>query len=739
LTARAHDGAGHVGESAPVTVTFVDTTAPEASITSPAAGARVRGDVTVSASASDAGGVERVEFEVDGALVGTATAAPWQVVWPSAGTADGAHSLVAKAHDRHGNVRASPAISVTVDATPAAVVITSPAPAATVAGNVTVNVTATDASPLTRVEVHANGELVGSDTTAPYSISWSAGALAGAATLVARAYDVAGNVGTSAPLTVTVRDASPPTVSIASPAVGATVGGVVTLAATAWDNVAVSAVEFRADGALVATDLDAPFQASWDASALAGAHTLTARALDPAGNAASSAPVQVTVDNVAPAAALTAPADGDTVSGTVTVAADASDDVAVARVEFLADGAVVATDSAPPWSASWDTRHHPSRSYAVVARAVDRAGNATSSAPVTVTVLNSGPTLALWDATFEAPACAEAGSTGCDTGALVNGRAGVGPESNAPNTIGSSCADGSAGAYHRDESLDALRIVTVDGSPLAPGKLVRVEATVWSWAPETDALDLYHAADANAPAWTLVGTLRPTASGAQTLDATYTLPEGGALQAIRANFRYGGAPGPCTAGGYDDRDDLVFAVGPVVPAPPLPLAEYDATLGAPACATVGRGCDAGVLLNGRAALGPERNAPNTIASSCADGTAGSYHADESLDALELATTDGTPLAPGKVVRVEATVWAWSASADALDLYAAPDASAPAWTFVATVRPAASGRQTLAATYTLPAGGPLQAVRAIFRYGGAPAPCATGAFDDHDDLAFAVAP
>ncbi|HET8539377.1 MAG TPA: Ig-like domain-containing protein [Anaeromyxobacter sp.] len=738
LTARAHDGAGLAATSAPVTITVVDRTAPVVTVVAPAEGARVRGDVTLSASASDGGGIARVEFLVDGAAVGTAASAPWQVVWSTSGAADGAHAIVARAHDPSGNVGTSPAVSATVDATPPAVAVTSPAPGATVAGNVAVNVTATDAGPVTRVEVHANGALVGSDAVAPYSVVWNAGALAGDATIVAKAYDAAGNVGTSAPVPVVVRDAVAPSVSITAPAPNATVGGVVTLAAAAWDNVGVAAVEFRVDDAVLAIDATPPYQAGWNAAALSGAHVLVARAIDGAGNATASAPVTVTVDNAAPVATLTAPADGASLSGAVAVTAAASDDVAVARVEFLADGAVVATASSAPWSASWETRHHPNGAYALVARAVDRAGNAGASAPVTVTLANSGATLARWDAGFLAPACTSAGASGCETGTLVDGRAGVGPEANAPNTIASSCADGTAGSYHADESLDALKIVTADGAPLAPGAAVRVEATVWAWGPAADALDLYAAADASAPEWTLVATVQPSASGRQTLSATYVLPGGGPLQAVRANFRYAGAPGPCTPGGYDDRDDLVFAVGAFAPPPPpLPLAAYDAALGAPACAAVDRGCDSGALLTGRATLGPEPNAPNALGARCADGAAGTYHADESLDALRIATADGGPLAEGRTVRVEARVWAWSSGADALDVWAAPDASAPAWTLVATVRPAAKGEQVLSATYALPAGGPVQAVRAIFRYGGAPSPCPTGGYDDVDDLAFAV--
>jgi leucyl aminopeptidase len=83
---------------------------------------------------------------------------------------------------------------------------------------------------------------------------------------------------------------------------------------------------------------------------------------------------------------------------------------------------------------------------------------------------------------------------------------------------------------------------------------------VWAWTtPSSDHLDLYYAANASSPTWTLIATLTPTAAGAQTLSATYTLPSG-SLQAVRANFRYQSSAGACVAGSYTDHDDLVFAV-----------------------------------------------------------------------------------------------------------------------------------------------------------------------------------
>lgn len=170
---------------------------------------------------------------------------------------------------------------------------------------------------------------------------------------------------------------------------------------------------------------------------------------------------------------------------------------------------------------------------------------------------------------------------------------------------------------------------------------------------------------------------------------------------------------------------------------PTPVATYDSTLRAPRCASVFSGCDSGSLLDGR---GPsEPNQPNTISSSCADGASGTYHVEESLDALHVRTLDGSSFAPGKLVRVDATVWVYSATSNYLDLYGAADANAPAWTYIGTFSAAGSGRQVVTAEYVLPSG-TLQALRGVWRYGaGAPASCAAGSYDDHDDLVFAVAP
>ncbi|HTS35408.1 MAG TPA: protease pro-enzyme activation domain-containing protein [Candidatus Solibacter sp.] len=169
-------------------------------------------------------------------------------------------------------------------------------------------------------------------------------------------------------------------------------------------------------------------------------------------------------------------------------------------------------------------------------------------------------------------------------------------------------------------------------------------------------------------------------------------------------------------------------------------AVYSSTLKAPECATVGISCDSGPsLLLGRDHIsgGAEPNQPNTINNSCADGTTGTFHSDESNDRLVIASTSGGPLTHGTTATVTATVWAYTGfTSDALDLYSAPNANSPTWTLIKTIIPTKAGAQTLSATFTLPTG-TLQAVRAQFRYLGRASSCTTGSYNDHDDLIFAV--
>jgi hypothetical protein len=209
----------------------------------------------------------------------------------------------------------------------------------------------------------------------------------------------AGTVTSSvASLTVNaVPDTTPPTISITAPTSGATVSNSVIVTATASDNVGVASVQFQLDGGNVGSlETSAPYSYVWDTTkSTNGSHTLAGIAKDAAGNSTTSTPVTVTVNNTPvdttpPTISLTAPANGATVSGTVSITATASDNVGVTGVQFEIDGANAGSlVTTAPYSYLWNTTTASNGSHVVTARAQDAAGNMATSTAVTVTVSNT--------------------------------------------------------------------------------------------------------------------------------------------------------------------------------------------------------------------------------------------------------------------------------------------------------------------------------------------------------------
>jgi len=113
--------------------------------------------------------------------------------------------------------------------------------------------------------------------------------------------------------------------------------------------------------------------------------------------AASGLPRSFTIDDapagdtIKPTTSITAPANGATVSGTVTVSASASDNVGVTKVEFYLDGVLKSTDTTSPYSWSWGTTGSANGSHSLTSKAYDAAGNVGTSAAVGVTVSNGVP------------------------------------------------------------------------------------------------------------------------------------------------------------------------------------------------------------------------------------------------------------------------------------------------------------------------------------------------------------
>jgi hypothetical protein len=363
-----------------------------------------------------------------------------------------------------------------------------------------------------------------------------------------------------------VRETTPPAVAITAPTSGGSVGAETTLRATATDASGIRFVRFSVDFVEIGTAITPvsgnTYEVPWDSRSVApGPHSVIAIATDGVGTQAVSPAVNFDVftDMVPPTATITAPAANANVTGTVTYTATASDDRnVITEVNFLVGDTVVCTDTTSPYTCSWNTRPEGNGSATLRVKASDRFNNVGTSAARTVTVQNSPA--AAFSALLQAPACLTAGPS-CSSRNLTLGQ--LSTEQNQPNTLADSCADGpSLGRYRFEESIERLYIATVDGTNLAPGKLVNVETKAYLLG-DADFIDLYHAPNANSPVWTFIATLNRTGSVHDfvTLATQFTLPAGGtSLQAIRANLRVFGTPSPCTPGSWNDRDDLAFTV-----------------------------------------------------------------------------------------------------------------------------------------------------------------------------------
>lgn len=280
---------------------------------------------------------------------------------------------------------------VAPDITPPAVSITSPLDNASVSGTVSIEANASDDTALRQVEFYVDGTLLLADTTAPYSAPWNTSSLGAESThtLSAKAFDTSNNSASSTPVSVSIADVTLPNVAISSPSNNATVSGNVNITASASDNVGISKVEFYVEGQLKGTDMTAPYSYTWNTASLPAnsQQTLTAKAYDTSNNSSLSAAVVVKIlDTTAPTVSITSPANNSVVSknSTVTISANASDNVAVSKVEFYVNNTLKCTDISSPYACSWNV---PSgkNTYTLTAKAYDAINNNTTSQNVTVT------------------------------------------------------------------------------------------------------------------------------------------------------------------------------------------------------------------------------------------------------------------------------------------------------------------------------------------------------------------
>ncbi|MGB3934512.1 MAG: Ig-like domain-containing protein [Burkholderiales bacterium] len=387
-------------------LSFGALAAPTVSMTSPANGSLylAPGTLPVKANASAPGvGINRVEFYANGALINTDTSAPYQFDWT--GVAAGSYAITAKAVDNNGAETLSAPRTITVAATntPPTVSLSAPADNARYLNPTSIAISATASGPelndiVQKVEFYLNGVLANTISAAPFSYG-ATGLAAGTYVLTAVATDSQNAQTTSTARTFIVTDMNtPPTVSLVTPVANSAWNGPT---ATVPMSVSVSSgeandtvsVEFFANGTSLGVRPSAPY--SITASLASATYSISAVATDGQGAQTTSAARTIVVSdtNNPPTVSLSAPTQNQNFPNppiaSITLSATAGAGEVngwVTKVEFYANGTLLATDSAGPFGFAWT--NVPQGLYAITAIAYDNFNAATTSAPINIKVGN---------------------------------------------------------------------------------------------------------------------------------------------------------------------------------------------------------------------------------------------------------------------------------------------------------------------------------------------------------------
>ena len=409
------DNAGNI-ETIKSTTVLIDATPPTCASCS--AADYLRGTVDLSADPDTTGsGIKSVTFEYTDAggstwtAIGTDTTGPgpYTASWDTTPVPDGHYDLRILITDNADNVTTTDLPDKVVDNTaPDVALVGAPTEGQLVSGTIGIAASASDAtSPVASVKFYVRGSLLGTDSTAPFSLNWNTTTGAdGGATIQVVVEDMAGNTTTSALRNVSVDNVSP-TPTLADP--GQYLNGTVSLSASSDPDTTQVDFERRTAGGgswvTIASDTTTPWGTSLDTTALAdGLYDFRAIATDATGHTGTS-PIRanVRVDNTSPAGSLTSPAGGATVGGpSVTLSgsySDAGSGIASVRYELRPTGGgswtTIATSTSAPFSATWDATTVASGSYDLQPVLTDRAGNTFTGAMRTITVDVSAPTVVL--------------------------------------------------------------------------------------------------------------------------------------------------------------------------------------------------------------------------------------------------------------------------------------------------------------------------------------------------------
>lgn len=391
--------------------------APTATIVEPTDGDTLAAGSTFFAvvDAFDDVAVASVSLRLDGELVATDAIAPFAFAL-EAPPEPGFLTLGAEALDFGGNVGLAADIVVeVVPNEPPTLDLVEPAvdamPLEGTAIDVVVTADDTDGT-VAAVTFVVDGVEVLVDPTAPYETTVPVPV--GATSLV---LDVTAVDDDGAPASVhrelVVTPDPPPVVELVSPAEGASflAQETFTITALASDNRPLQSVVIRVDGAVVFDSTTPPFTVDHTAPLGVASLDLDVTATDDLGRTTTVLRTVTVVPSDPPTVTILEPADGAEIplGSVITVLADASDDVGVARVRFFVDGVPIGEDTLAPYTTDFEPTEAGEPVLSAVA--VDGADQESPADTVTITVLEGGGPTALGGRVVDDAAIAVAGAT----------------------------------------------------------------------------------------------------------------------------------------------------------------------------------------------------------------------------------------------------------------------------------------------------------------------------------------
>lgn len=389
-----------------------DGIAPVLTITYPPDNSVLSDSVLVTVFAHDNVGLEMVTVYLNDSVIIQQAEAPFEYDWATEGfSEEETHTIWAKASDAAGNTSQTQPIQVTVDNVdniqPTGAIIF-PYTGQTLSGDVTIFIEANDNDSLAYVNLYIDNDTVATMTERPFSYDWSTEELIDdiTYTIYAHVVDGAGNQITLGPISVLVdnyeeEDTISPTGTITNPPSASTVMGDVLIQVSAYDNIEMGSVEFIIDGSSVFTDLEYPYEYTWNTlEALEDAHhVINVNLTDWTGNTTSLFPVSIFVNNqeeadiTPPTIVLIEPAAAQVVSGTIDVTAIVTDNVGINRVEFYKNYTLDGTVTSSPYEHSWNTTSETEGSSVTWhAKVFDTSENSAQSQPISVTINNNDNT-----------------------------------------------------------------------------------------------------------------------------------------------------------------------------------------------------------------------------------------------------------------------------------------------------------------------------------------------------------